>query len=124
MLRLKKKRSEHWNWLRLYIEDEESKCYGDAFTNLVAKVKSLLFQQTLEETNVSDSSKEAEKKRQELLELESQYDRLSMEQEKLKQKMQILEQAQNQSKIKASDINSALKPDRNQDKHWKWNCPI
>lgn len=80
--------------IRIAFEDEASKCDGEGFTNLVVKIKSLLHEQTLDESN--ESSKETEKKKQELLELETQYEKLSMAQEELKQKMQLLELAQKQ----------------------------
>jgi hypothetical protein len=63
----------------------------------VEKIKSLLYEQTLDKSN--EDTEKAEKKKQELLELETQYEQLSKAQEELKQKMQLLELAQKKSNL-------------------------
>ena len=68
------------------------------------KIKSLLYEQTLDKSN-KDTEK-AEKKKQELVELETQYEQLSKAQEELKQKMQLLELAQKKSNL--SKLNESL----------------
>ena len=68
--------------IRTAFEDEASKCEEDDFTNLVGKVRSLLYEQTLDENE--QRSKKAEKKKQELLELETQYGKLSAAHKELK----------------------------------------
>ena len=75
--------------IRTAFEDEASKCQVDGFSNLVEKIESLLYEQTLDKNN--ESWEEAKKKKQELIELETQYEQLSKAQEELKQKMQLLE---------------------------------
>ena len=66
-----------------------SKGDGDDFANLVMKIRSLLYKQTLNEEY--ESSKEDEKRKQ-LVELEAQYEKLSVAQKESKQEMQLLEQ--------------------------------
>ncbi len=83
--------------IRTAFEDEASKCEEEGFSGLVEKIKSLLYEQTLDKNN--ESSEEAKKKKQELLELETQYEQLSKAQEELKQKMQHLELAQKESNL-------------------------
>ena len=61
------------------------------------KIKSLSYKQTLAKSN--DSTEKTEKKNQELVELETQYEHLSKAQEDLKQKMQLLELAQKKSNL-------------------------
>ena len=83
--------------IRTAFEDEASKCEEEGFSGLVEKIKSLLYEQTLDKNN--ESSEEAKKKKQELIELETQYEQLSKAQEELKQKMQHLELAQKESNL-------------------------
>ena len=56
-------------------------------SNLVAKIKLLLQENKSDKSN--ESLEETNKKKQELLELETQYEQLSRAQEELKQKMQL-----------------------------------
>ncbi|CAB4022110.1 Hypothetical predicted protein [Paramuricea clavata] len=72
-------------------EDEASECKENGFLDLVEKIKSLLYEQTLDKSN--EDTEKAEKNKQELVELETQYEQLSKAQEELKQKMQLLELA-------------------------------
>ena len=72
-----------------------SKCEGDQFSNLVEKIKSLFYEQTLDKSE--EISEEAKKKKRELIELATQYKQLSKAQEELKQKMQLLELGQKES---------------------------
>ena len=61
------------------LEEEASECEGDGFSNLVAKIKLLLQKNKSDKSN--ESLEETNKKKQELLELETQYEQLSRAQE-------------------------------------------
>jgi hypothetical protein len=78
-------------------EDEASKCDENEFLNLVEKIKLLFYEQTLDKSNKETGK--AEKNKQELVELETQYEKLSKAQEELKQRMQLLELAQKKSNL-------------------------
>ena len=61
--------------VRNALEEEASKCEEDGFSNLVAKIKLLLQENKSDKSN--ESLEEINEKKQELLELETQYEQLS-----------------------------------------------
>ena len=54
--------------IRTAFEDEAGKCEENGFLDLVEKIKSLLYEQTLDKSN--ENTEKAEKKKQELVELD------------------------------------------------------